>query len=111
MNAFKFELKDEIAAELRRLASIQQRSESDIVCEALTAYLRTAQPPLNGQEHGIEKAREVALIDLPFDETAKPIWKEIEEIAARIPKEEWDKIPIDAAENLDHYLYGHPRKS
>lgn len=28
-----------------------------------------------------------------------------------IPAEEWAKLPVDGAENHDHYLYGSPRKS
>jgi hypothetical protein len=45
-----------------------------------------------------------------YDETAKPIWEIAEEIGAAIPAEAWATVPNDAAENLDHYLYGHPRK-
>jgi len=40
----------------------------------------------------------------------KPIWDKFEEIAAGIPKEVWDKIPADSSEQLDHYLYGTPRR-
>ena len=40
----------------------------------------------------------------------KPIWEKFEEIAAGIPKEVWDKIPADSSEQLDHYLYGSPRR-
>jgi Arc/MetJ-type ribon-helix-helix transcriptional regulator len=40
----------------------------------------------------------------------KPIWEKFEEIAAGIPKEVWDKIPADSSEQLDHYLYGTPRR-
>lgn len=38
----------------------------------------------------------------------------IEEIAAElgkeIPQEEWDSLPDDLIENMDHYLYGWPKK-
>jgi len=40
----------------------------------------------------------------------RPIWEEIAEIADRIPEEELDKIPHDASVNLDHYLYGSPKR-
>lgn len=49
--------------------------------------------------------------EVPFDPNARPIWEVIEEIGAAVPPEEWDKVPTDAAQNLDHYLYGHPKKS
>jgi hypothetical protein len=41
---------------------------------------------------------------------SKPFWKWVVELGESIPKEEWDKVPSDAAKNLDHYLYGHPKK-
>lgn len=47
----------------------------------------------------------------PYDETAKPIWEIAEEIGSLIPAAEWAKVPSDGAENLDHYLYGHPKKA
>ena len=33
------------------------------------------------------------------------------EIASKIPKEDLENIPSDLSENLDHYLYGFPKKS
>jgi Arc/MetJ-type ribon-helix-helix transcriptional regulator len=35
-----------------------------------------------------------------------PIWEEFEKIAASIPDEEWAKLPVDGAEQHDHYIYG-----
>lgn len=40
----------------------------------------------------------------------KPIWEEIEELAAGIPDEEFLKLPVDGAEQLDHYVYGLPKR-
>ena len=40
----------------------------------------------------------------------KPIWEEFEEIAASIPDEEWRKLPVDGAEQHDHYIYGTPKR-
>ena len=42
---------------------------------------------------------------------SKPFWKWIVELGASIPKKEWDKVPTDGAQNLDHYLYGHPKRT
>jgi Arc/MetJ-type ribon-helix-helix transcriptional regulator len=36
----------------------------------------------------------------------KPIWERILERSAAIPDEEWDKVPVDGAEQHDHYIYG-----
>lgn len=35
---------------------------------------------------------------------------EVDELRATVPAEEWDKVPADLAENLDHYLYGSPKR-
>jgi Arc/MetJ-type ribon-helix-helix transcriptional regulator len=40
----------------------------------------------------------------------KPIWEEIEELTANIPDEEFLKLPVDGAEQLDHYVYGLPKR-
>ena len=40
----------------------------------------------------------------------KPIWERILERAAAISDEEWDKLPVDGAEQHDHYIYGTPKR-
>ena len=40
----------------------------------------------------------------------KPLWEVIADIARSVPDEEWAKIPSDASYQLDHYLYGTPKK-
>ena len=40
----------------------------------------------------------------------KPLLQEIREIYQDIPDAEWEKLPRDGSENLDHYLYGAPKK-
>jgi len=44
MPTLTLQLNDDIAEDLRRLASAQARSETDIASEALTAYVRSARP-------------------------------------------------------------------
>jgi hypothetical protein len=34
----------------------------------------------------------------------------LEEISGEIPADEWKKLPTDSADNLDHYIYGWPKK-
>lgn len=43
-------------------------------------------------------------------EIVRPFEDVLRDIANEIPLEEWDKLPEDLNENLDHYLYGAPRK-
>lgn len=68
----------------------------------------------------VESARK-ALADLcaepgvgskqPFSEEAvRPIEEILKELAAEIPPEEWDRLPADLTDNLDHYLYGTPKR-
>jgi antitoxin component of MazEF toxin-antitoxin module len=40
----------------------------------------------------------------------KPIWERIAELGADVPPEELDKLPPDGAAQIDHYLYGHPKR-
>ncbi len=40
----------------------------------------------------------------------KPIWEEILELTAGIPDEEFDQLPVDGAEQHDHYIYGIPKR-
>jgi Arc/MetJ-type ribon-helix-helix transcriptional regulator len=46
----------------------------------------------------------------PATEARKPIWERILERSAAIPDEEWEKLPIDGAEQHDHYIYGTPKR-
>jgi len=45
-----------------------------------------------------------------YDRTARPIEEILEELAKEVPQEEWDKLPDDLTDNLDHYLYGTPKR-
>lgn len=40
----------------------------------------------------------------------KPISEVFEEIRKGVPDEEWDKLPVDGAEQHDHYIYGLPKR-
>ena len=39
-----------------------------------------------------------------------PILDKLKRIAAKVPREEWRRLPADLTDNLDHYLYGLPKK-
>ena len=59
------------------------------------------------------KCRDLSLISI---ETPQPglyersIEDVLEEISSEIPAEEWRKLPTDLSDNLDHYIYGWPKK-
>ena len=40
----------------------------------------------------------------------KPIWEIADELRKTVPEEEWAKLPPDGAAQLDHYIYGSPKR-
>jgi hypothetical protein len=40
----------------------------------------------------------------------RPVWEVVEEINAGLPADTWENVPTDGSINLDHYLYGAPKK-
>lgn len=46
----------------------------------------------------------------PVAGEAKPLWEKIEERIAQAPPETWEDAPPDGSLNVDHYLYGAPRR-
>jgi metal-responsive CopG/Arc/MetJ family transcriptional regulator len=66
MTAVTIQLNDAVAQKLRHLAETQERSEADIIHEAVAAYVETARPlPKglgkyhSGMTDGSEKARDL----------------------------------------------------
>ena len=45
-----------------------------------------------------------------YDPSAPPIEEVLAGLAREVPKAEWDKLPSDLTDNLDHYLYGTPKR-
>lgn len=52
---------------------------------------------------------------LDKEQSAEPIrqtlWEMVRHIIQEIPDEEWKQIPSDSSINIDHYLYGHDKKT
>jgi hypothetical protein len=44
------------------------------------------------------------------DVDRKSIWEIVDEINAGLPADTWENVPTDGSINLDHYLYGAPKK-
>jgi hypothetical protein len=44
------------------------------------------------------------------EEPPKPFWKKALEASLRIPNEELDRLPADLAAQVDHYIYGTPKR-
>ncbi len=45
----------------------------------------------------------------PCDE--RPIWEVVTEIMKDVPDEVFDRLPKDGASQVDHYIYGLPKRS
>ena len=44
------------------------------------------------------------------DASARPIEDVLSDLASRVPEGDWARLPDDLTDNLDHYLYGTPRR-
>lgn len=59
--------------------------------------------------------RKIHVIVLPATEPmqkkdTRPITEVLAEIAARVSSEEVDRLPADFTDQLDHYIYGSPKR-
>lgn len=69
---------------------------ASLLVEHLEQEQATAKPPASNQGEAVQ--------------AFKPIWEVAAEIRKSIPAEEWAKLPKDGAEQLDHYIYGSPKR-
>ncbi len=58
----------------------------------------------------VEEMRLHPVGEVGYDATARPIEDVLAELAAEVPEEDWERLPPDLTDNLDHYLYGTPRR-
>lgn len=45
------------------------------------------------------------------EDAPKPIWEQFAEAFEDVPDEELDRLPTDLAANVDHYVYGLPKRT
>jgi putative addiction module CopG family antidote len=74
-------------------------SEDDVISEALHRFKQA-------QELASATPRQTA----PAPTAPEPAWKRVLENMKAVPDEVFDRIPADSSEQLDHYLYGSPRR-
>jgi transcriptional regulator with XRE-family HTH domain len=76
-------------------------------------------PSVRGSSSSSEKTGIDKKIESPFNmyseksktrTETKSIFEIIEDLVKKVPDEVWDEFPKDGASNLDHYLYGSPKK-
>jgi hypothetical protein len=59
-------------------------------------------------DHGAQDGSEAGLEERVFSKF--PIFRELKQIAVRVPDEDWNELPADLAVNLDDYLYPGPNR-
>ncbi len=57
-----------------------------------------------------EQQKVVEFVDSLTKAKRKTLLEKIEERVGKLSAETLEKLPIDGAENIDHYLYGAPMK-
>ncbi len=81
---------------------------------AETIYERVKILSLESQKEVLEFLNDLQAKSIPEtnpnESGLKKLWREIDEIVARVPEAAWDELPTDGAANVDHYLYGAPKK-
>ena len=93
----RIQLPDDLASSIRaEVLSGHFASEDDLVAAAVRDYLHRKQVQAAPNQSTARQEEP--------GPTAKPIGEEIEEITAGIPHEEFLKLPVDGAEQHDHYL-------
>ena len=68
------------------------------------------QERLGHAKHETDGNREVIAPSAPPQEAAKPIWEIFEEASRDIPDEVLARLPTDLAAQVDHYVYGLPKR-
>ena len=63
-----------------------------------------------GVAPGTELVAEVQPGRIVLEPARPPFWERSAALAANLPAEELEKPPLDGAAQLDHYLYGHPKR-
>ncbi len=63
--------------------------------------------PLEKQQRVLEFVESIERTNEPKKQS---LLDRLEAISKRVPEEVWEKLPADGAENIDHYLYGAPKK-
>jgi hypothetical protein len=72
--------------------------------------MRALRQELDSELASTEAKQQAEALAAPAAQRRKRIWEVAEEIRRSIPAEEWDKLPVDGAEQHDHYIYGVPKR-
>lgn len=65
-----------------------------------------------GGRRGFNPTESMELVDMEkedIDPSAPTVEDELRAIWADVPEAEWNRLPADLTEHLDHYIYGTPK--
>ncbi len=81
-------------------------SEDEMVAAILRDYLRRQQSQTPQDAVTVSNS-----VSAPAPSPKrKPLWERAADLRKSIPDEEWEKLPADGARQLDHYIYGSPKR-
>ena len=84
---------------IEEIASEKSRSPALAKSEAKSTEI--------GNDETVSQDKNQQIIEKnPGEPAAKPFWQKIKEIGAKVPREEWEKLPPDFARNFESYMYG-----
>ncbi len=67
--------------------------------------------PPDKQKKLLDFAETLEEADISPETEHQTIWDMVKQFADDVPDEAWDELPTDGATNVDHYLYGHKKKT
>jgi hypothetical protein len=102
MEPIPFEFTPEQKGLLESLSCETGKPVAALIAEALEALQEHVR-----HTHGNGSDEEQPALPL---NTQKPVWELLEEASCKIPDEELDRLPTDLAAQVDHYLYGTPKR-
>ncbi len=65
---------------------------------------------VNGEANGSDADKTNTSTTPASTKPDKPIWEKFIEASKEIPDEELDRLPTDLAAQVDHYIYGTPKR-
>ena len=102
-----FELTPEQKGLLESLARETGMSVASLLAKALERFQEDVHPHhVNGETNSGDAHASA----VPLQESRKPIWERFEDASRTIPDEELDRLPTDLAAQIDHYMYGTPKR-
>ena len=107
METTSFELTPEQKGMLASLSRETGKPIPALIAKALENIQEHAHA---GHTQGETNGHETEAPALEAQETPKPIWEQFAEAFNDVPEEELARLPTDLAAQVDHYVYGLPKR-